>query len=321
MTRGFIYGSLPALQLLVLGAVAPLVSGLARQIGAKLEGRQGAGVTQPYRELRKLFQKETLEPSTKSVFFTLAPYVLASSTAVIAMAGPFLATENSFSSSSDLLSVVGLLFLGNIAVALAGLDTGTSFGGMGASRELTVSSLVEPTILVAIFALSIPARSSNLGAIAAKSISNPNLIFAPGSLLALAAFIVVVLAEAKRFPVDNPSTHLELTMIHEAMLLEYSGPRLGVIEWASSLRLTILLGLVANLFFPVGLFSTGQSPILLLASCLIFLVKVLVLGSILSFAELFMAKLRLFRVPELLASSFILALLSVVTSYFFTATR
>ena len=321
MSRNFIFSGLPVLQLIMLGLLAPIVSGVARQIGAKLEGRQGAGVLQPYRELKKLFQKETLEPSTKSIFFTFAPYVLASTTAVISMAGPFLATENSFSSSSDLLSVVGLLFLGNIAVALAGLDTGTSFGGMGASRELTVSSLVEPTILVAIFALSIPAHSSNLGAIAAISLSKPNLIFAPGSLLALAAFVVVVLAEAKRFPVDNPSTHLELTMIHEAMLLEYSGPRLAVIEWASSLRLTILLGLIANLFFPIGLFRVGQAPILLLVSCLAFLIKVLLLGSILSLAEVFMAKLRLFRVPELLASSFILALLSVVTSYFFTATR
>jgi formate hydrogenlyase subunit 4 len=201
-----------------------------------------------------------------------------------------------------------------VTLALAALDTGTAFGGMGASREITVLALVEPTILVAVFALSARVGSTNLAPIVIATLHDPLRVASPASLLAAAAFVVVVVAETGRLPVDNPATHLELTMIHEAMVLEYAGTDLALVEWASAMRLTILLGLFASLFVPWGI--AGASLAALPLALLIFLVKVTVLGAGLGTAEVFLAKLRLFRVPELLAGSFVLALLAVASSFF-----
>ena len=150
--------------------------------------------------------------------------------------------------AADLFGVVGLLFLGTVALTLAGLDTGTAFGGMGSSREITIAALVEPTILLAVFALSVPGQSANLAAIVSATAHNPGQLVSPGSVLAFVALSIVIIAETGRLPVDNPSTHLELTMIHEAMVLEYAGPKLALVEWASAMRLTVLLALMANLF-------------------------------------------------------------------------
>ena len=304
------------LQIIVFFLLGPLAIGLIRKIHALLEGRRGASLLQPFRHFRQLLQKETAEPAGASVIFRFAPYLLLGTSLTIAAVGPFIATSDSLGSSSDLFVIVGLLFLGNIAMSLAGLDLGTSFGGMGASRELTVSSLVEPTLLVAIFALSIPAGSSSLDIICRRALSNPGHLFAPADLLALGAFIVVVIAETKRLPIDNPTTHLELTMIHEAMLLEYSGPRLAVAEWASDIRLALLLGLVANLFFPIGIVDRVININTLLASMVVLIAKILILAALIAFAETALAKIRLGRIPELLSGSFILAFLSIVISFF-----
>ncbi|MHB8190578.1 MAG: respiratory chain complex I subunit 1 family protein [Ferrimicrobium sp.] len=304
-----------------MGALGPTLIGVVRQVRSRLEGRRGPGLWQPWRDLMRLWKKETLEPVGRSPIFVVAPYVLAGTTASIVVVGPYLATTNPLSFSSDLFVVVGLLFLGNIFIALAGLDLGTAFGGMGASRELTVSSLVEPTILVSIFALSIPARSSSLGTIADISLRHPDQILTPAALLALAAFAVVVIAETKRLPVDNPSTHLELTMIHEAMLLEYSGPRLAVIEWASSVRFALLLGLLSNLFIPIGLWTPGRPAWEVGISLMAIVAKTLIISVIIATIEIALAKMRLFQVPELLSGSFVLALLSIVSSYFLTPGR
>jgi len=303
------------LQLLVVVAGAPLVVGLMRQVRARLEGRAGAGFGQPWRDLRKQLRKEAIRPRGSSWVFCGAPTVLVASILLVAAVVPLLTTASPLDGVADLFAVVALLLLGTVVLALAGLDTGTAFGGMGASREMTVAALAEPTILVAVFALSVRVGSSNLAAIVEGSLRSPQQVISPVSLLAAVALGVVIVAETGRLPVDNPATHLELTMIHEAMVLEYAGRDLALVEFASALRLTVLLGLFANLFLPWGI-ATGHQPLLLLAAVIALAVKLVVLAAALAAAEVFVAKLRLFRVPELLAGSFVLAVLAVAASFF-----
>ena len=306
-------------QVLGVLAGAPLVIGAMRQVRARLEGRAGAGVRQPWRDLRKQLRKQSITPLGTTAVFALAPAVVAGTALVIAAAAPLSSTRSPLDSSVDLFAVVGLLFLGTVALALAGLDTGTAFGGMGASRELTVAALVEPTILVAGFALSVPAGSTNLAAIVSAAGQHPGRVAAPASLLALTALAIAIIAETGRLPVDNPSTHLELTMMHEAMVLEYAGPRLALVEWASAIRLTVLLALLSSLALPWGIAGTHAGFAALTLGVLLVAVKVTVLAVGLAAGEVFMAKLRLFRVPELLAGSFVLAVLAVTASSFFTS--
>jgi len=303
------------LQLLLIVLGAPLLVGGMRQIRARMEGRVGAGFLQPWRDLRKLFRKEPIRPHGSTVVFTAAPPVLLASTLVIAAVAPFLSTVSPLDGVADLFAIVSLLLLGTVALALAGLDTGTAFGGMGASRAITVAALAEPTILLAGFALSARVGSSNLAAIVASSHSHSVHVPSPAGVLAGVALAVVVVAETGRLPVDNPSTHLELTMIHEAMVLEYSGRDLALVELASSLRLTVLLALGANLFFPVGI-ATSSGLLPLLGAALVLALKVSVLAGALATIEVFLAKWRLFRVPELLAGSFLFGLLAVTASFF-----
>ena len=248
-----------------------------------------------------------------------APAVLAGTTLLIAAIAPLVATGSPLDSSADLFAVVGLLFLGTVALTLAGIDTGTSFGGMGASREITIAALVEPTILLAVFALSIQAGSANLGALVANTLAHPGQVASLTGVLAFVALVIVIIAETGRLPVDNPATHLELTMVHEAMVLEYAGPRLALVEWASAMRLTVLLALLANLFLPWGIAGGQPSAADVIVGVAAVAVKVGVLAVLLASAEVFIAKLRLFRVPELLAGSFLLALLAVTAANFFTA--
>ena len=217
--------------LVMLGA--PLVIGLMRQVRARSEGRSGGGVLQPWRDLRKQLGKQTIRPDGTTVVFAAAPVVVAGSALLIAAIVPVVAVGSPLDPVADLFAVVGLLFLGTVALVLAGIDTGTSFGGMGASREITIAALVEPTILLAVFALSIPAGSANLGALVANTLHHPAQVASLAGLLAFVALVIVIIAETGRLPVDNPATHLELTMVHEAMVLEYAGPRLALVEWAA----------------------------------------------------------------------------------------
>ena len=303
------------IQPVLVVAGSPLLVGAMRQVRARLEGRAGAGIWQPYRDLRKLFRKESVAPRGTTEVFRIAPLVLVATAIVVAVVAPFVTTEPAVGPAADLFAVVALLALGAVALALAGIDTGTAFGGMGASREMTILALVEPTLLVAIFALSVRVGSTNLGAIVSATLHNPARVISPGSLLAAVALVVVIVAETGRLPVDNPSTHLELTMVHEAMVLEYAGPDLALVELASAMRLSVLLGLFANLFLPWGI-ATSTAPAALLLGVVALVVKVGVLGVVLAAGEVFVAKLRLFRVPELLAGSFLLSLLAVTASYF-----
>lgn len=305
---------LTAVQVVVVVAVAPLLVGVMRQVRARLEGRAGAGIGQPWRDLRKLLRRPAASPAGTGWAFRIAPLVLVGTSLVLAAVVPLLTTASPLDPAADLFAVVGLLALGTVTLALAALDTGTAFGGMGASREITVLALVEPTILVAVFALSARVGSTNLAAIVTATQHDPLRVASPASLLAAAALAIVVVAETGRLPVDNPATHLELTMIHEAMVLEYAGPDLALVELAAAMRLTILLGLLGSLFAPWGI--AGSAVVGLPLALIAFAGKVTALGAGLGAGEVFIAKLRLFRVPELLAGSFVLALLAVASSFF-----
>ncbi|MEU6721133.1 NADH-quinone oxidoreductase subunit H [Nonomuraea sp. NPDC046802] len=304
------------LQVVFVGIGAPLLVGVMRQVRARLEGRAGAGVRQPWRDLRKLMRKQAIMPHGTGWVFRAAPLLLAGTTLVVAAVVPLVTTDSPLDGVADLFAVTALLALGSVALALGALDTGTAFGGMGASREMTVLALVEPTILVSTFALSIKAGSTSLGAIVTATVDDPLSVLSPVSVLAAIALAIVTIAETGRIPLDNPSTHLELTMIHEAMVLEYAGPDLALIEWASAMRLSVLLGLLAGLFFPLGIAGADAGLLALAVASIALVLKVGVLGVVLAVGEVFMAKLRLFRVPELLAGSFLLALLAVAASFF-----
>jgi formate hydrogenlyase subunit 4 len=294
--------------------VAPMLVGVIRLIKARLQNRQGAPIWQPYFELRKLFAKEVVISSNASWLFRAAPYVVFVSTLAVTFVVPLVAVPLPFDAVADLLVVVYLLLLGTFFLALAGLDPGSPFGGMGSSREMTVAALAEPTIAVAVFALASGAGSTNLGQIALRIMQSPSAVLTPGHALAFASLFIVMLAETSRLPVDNPSTHLELTMIHEAMVLEYSGRYLALIEWAAALKLLVFFSLLANLFAPWGIATTLTPGALLLGAAALIL-KLLALCATVAVLETRVAKLRLFRVPELLAASFVLALLAVTSSF------
>lgn len=303
-----------ALQALVAVLAAPLLAGLLRQVRARWEGRAGQGVLQPWRDLRKLARKEPLRSDGTTLVGWLGPAVLLGSGLVLAALVPTVTTAGAARLPGDLFVVVSVLLVGTVALGLLGLDAGSAFGGMGSSRHLTIAALVEPTVLLAVYALSVPVGSTSLGPIVDGRLSDPARVVAPAGVLAVVALAVAVVAETARIPVDNPSTHLELTMVHEAMVLEISGRDLAAVELGSWLRLSVLLALVANLVVPWGV-ATSLAPAALAAGLAAVLVKTAVAGALLATAEVFMAKLRLFRVPELLTGSFVLAFLAVTGSY------
>ncbi len=304
------------LLLQVVGALAltPVLIGVKRTTRARLEGRLGGGVLQPWRDLRKLLVKEPLRAPGMTPVLTVAPLVVMGSSVVLCALVPLLTTVTLPGLPGDLFVVVSVLLVGTVALALLGLESGSAFGGMGSSRHMMIAALVEPTVLVSIYALSIPAGSSSLAAIVAARTTSPGMAFSPVSLLAIVALAVVVVAETGRLPVDNPATHLELTMVHEAMVLESGGRDLGWLELGSWIRLTVLLGLVVNLAVPWGVALTSD-PVAVAIAVVSFAWKLLAAGAALAAVEVFLAKLRLFRVPELLAGSFVLAFLSVSASY------
>jgi formate hydrogenlyase subunit 4 len=301
-------------QAIAMVALTPVLIGAMRQVRSRLEGRVGAGVLQPWRDVRKLLRKETLRAEGTGGILAAAPLVLMASSVLLCVLVPLVSTRTLPLVPDDLFVVVSVLLIGTVALALLGLGAGTAFGGMGSSRQMTIAALVEPTVLVAVYALSIPVGTSALSSIVQARVKDPAGLISPVSLLAIVALVLVVLAETGRLPVDNPSTHLELTMIHEAMTLESSGRDLGWLELGSWLRLTALLGLVVNLAVPWGVAVHLNAGTVLLGLVAI-VVKIVAAGLLVAAGEVFMAKLRLFRVPELLAGSFVLAFLAVTASY------
>ncbi|MFQ5658842.1 MAG: respiratory chain complex I subunit 1 family protein [Gammaproteobacteria bacterium] len=292
-------------------AVAPLFTGWVKRIKCILQNRQPPVLLQPYRDLRRLLGKEVVLAQTASPVFRVAPYIVCGTTIIAASIIPFLVVENPMAAMADAIVLVGMFAMGRFFLALAGLDVGTSFGGLGASREMTISALAEPAMLIVVFTLAMLASSTNLSSIIAYTL-NHGLALRPSLLLALLALVLVAIAETGRIPVDNPATHLELTMIHEAMILEYSGRHLAMMELAAQIKFTLYAVLIANLFFPWGI-SQSLEPGALGRAILAMTGKLALLGTCMAVGETVMAKMRLFRVPTFLAVAFTLALISMLS--------
>jgi len=307
--------TLVVLHAVALLTVSPFIVGLIRKVKARLQCRRGASALQPYYDLFKLFQKDVVFSSNTSWIFTATPYILFASTLAASLLVPLFTSKVPLSFAGDIITVVYLLALGTFFLILAGLDAGSAFGGMGSSREAIVASLTEPAMILSIFAVGLTAGSTNLSTIVHKTALLEGIVTdPPPHLMALAALFIVTLAETGRVPVDNPATHLELTMIHEAMVLEYSGRYLALVEWASALKLLLFLTLLSNVFAPWGI-ATEPDPIRMALGLVVWLIKVSGLAVLVGVIESMFAKLRLFRVTDLLGVAFILSLLALVFFY------
>ena len=302
-------------QIIVLLAVSPFIVGLIRKVKARLQLRRGASVFQPYMDIAKLFRKQPVVSSTTSWIFAVSPYILFASTLAAGLLVPVFVSKTPLNFAGNLIALVYLLALGTFFLILAGLDAGSAFGGMGSSREAIVASLTEPAMILSIFAIALTAGSTNLSTIVHKTALLEGIVTDPSPhLMALASLFIVAIAETGRVPVDNPATHLELTMIHEAMVLEYSGRYLALVEWAAGLKLLVFLTMIANVFAPWGI-ATSLEPAALGVGLATYLVKVSALAVLIGVIESMFAKLRLFRVTDLLGVAFILALLGLVFFY------
>jgi formate hydrogenlyase subunit 4 len=296
------------LQFLILLIFSPLVNGIIKKLKATMQGRIGPGILQPYYDLMRLFRKDMVVSVVASWIFRATPYIVMTSVIAASMIVPVITTQSPFGTIGDVIALIYILALGRFFMALAGLDTGTAFGGEGSSREMTVAILVEPMMMLSIFTAAIAAGSTNIARIA----ETQNMLYSPSHILALAAFIVVVIAETGRIPVDNPDTHLELTMIHEGMLLEYSGRYLALMEWAHYMKQMLLFTITVDIFFPAGI-AHSTELFGLAVSTVVYAAKMLFLAAAMALIESTRAKLRFFQLPSLLGGAFILALLSLVT--------
>jgi len=303
-------------QLILLLAVAPLLSGFIRKLKARLQTRRGPSIFQPYRDLYKLLRKGMVIPNTASWLFTATPYFVFLTAILAGLMIPMVSAEAPLGLYGGVLAVVYLLGLGRFLTALGVLDTGSSFGGLGSSREMTISALAEPAMMLAIFTVAIGAGSTSLSEIVKAAVGQQWRFLAPSQMLAFAALFLVFIAETGRIPVDNPATHLELTMIHEAMILEYSGQYLALIEWGGGIKQLLLMMLLINCFWPFGL-EIGWSTAGVLTGFGYLLLKLIALSCAIVLVETTNAKMRLFRVPELLAVAFTLGALALVSTFLF----
>ncbi len=303
-------------QALLLLVLAPLLTGCIRNWKAKLQNRRGPRVWQPYLDLLKLLRKDMVISEHASWIFSAMPYVLILSTLLAGLMVPLVTVAAPLSLFGGALAFVGLLALGRFFLALGGLDTASAFGGMGSSREMTLSAVAEPALMLAIFTVAIQAGSTNLSRVLQAAQGPDWTLLNPAYALAFAALFIVLLAETGRIPIDNPATHLELTMIHEAMILEYSGRYLALIEWGASIKQLVLMALLVNIFFPAGI-ATELTAGRIGFSSAVFLGKLLVLSAAVVLVETTNAKLRLFRVPDLLSVAFILAALALLSTFLF----
>jgi len=300
-----------AVQMVTVVLLAPLLTGFIRKVKARLLRRQGPSVLQPYRDLLRLLRKEVVLAENASWLFRVTPYVIFAVTWVAAAIIPTFATGLMFSWTADLIAIIALLGSGRFFLALAGMDVGTSFGGLGSSREMMIATLAEPAMLLIIFTLALVAGSTQLSTIAAF-MTSPKVGLRVSLGIALIALIMVAIAENARIPVDNPATHLELTMVHEAMVLEYSGRHLAMIELAASLKLLLYISLITCMFVPWKLAVPEAGPSAYLAGLLAYLAKLAVGGTLLAVFETATAKMRIFRVPEFLGAALMLGLLATL---------
>ncbi|MBI1729101.1 NADH-quinone oxidoreductase subunit H [Candidatus Acetothermia bacterium] len=300
------------IQLALFLLLAPLVTAWVRKVKAIMQNRQGPRMMQPYSDLWKLLRKEVIQPATASWIFTITPYVVFVTTLSVALIVPIFTTILPLGFIGDVIALVYILATARFFTALAGLDAGSPFGGLGSSREMSLASIIEPAMMLAIFTAAVTAGSTNLGTIAAQA--DVGLLLTPAHLFAFLGLFIVAMAETGRIPVDNPATHLELTMIHEAMILEYSGKYLALMEWASSMKLLLFLTLLANVFLPWGI-SNDLSLVSLGVGAVGYGLKIFALATVMAVIECSTAKLRLFRVPDLLAASFVLSLIALILFY------
>ncbi|WP_346908697.1 NADH-quinone oxidoreductase subunit H [uncultured Roseibium sp.] len=299
------------LQMAVVLLLAPLLTGFVRKVKARLTRRQGASVIQPYRDLIRLLRKEAVLADNASWLFRVVPYLVFASTWVAAALVPTFGGGLLFSWTADLIAIIALLGFGRFFLALAGMDIGTSFGGIGSSREMMIASLAEPAMLLTVFSLALVAGSTQLSTVAAL-MSSPEVGLRVSLGMALVALIMVAIAENARIPVDNPATHLELTMVHEAMVLEYSGRHLAMIEFASSLKLVLYLSLIGCIFIPWGIAAPGAGLADYLIGAVGYVAKIGVGAVLLAVFETSIAKMRVFRVPDFLGAALMLGLLGTL---------
>jgi formate hydrogenlyase subunit 4 len=298
-------------QMALVLLLAPLLTGFVRKVRARLLRRRGASVLQPYRDLQRLLRKEVVLADNASWLFRVAPYLIFAATWVAAALVPTFATGLLFSWTADLIAIIALLASARFFLALAGMDVGTSFGGIGSSREVMIASLAEPAMLLIVFTLALVAGSTQLSTVAGV-MASPAVGLRVSLGLALVALIMVAIAENARIPVDNPATHLELTMVHEAMVLEYSGRHLALIELAAALKLLLYASLIACVFVPWGLAVAGAGPAGYGVGLVAYLAKLAAGGFLLSLFETGIAKMRVFRVPEFLGAALMLGLLGTL---------
>ncbi len=301
-------------QMLLVLLLAPALTGFVRKVKARLLRRQGAPIIQPYRDLARLMRKDVVLAQNASWLFRVIPYLIFATTWVAAALVPTFATGLMFSWSADLIAIIALLGSARFFLALAGLDVGTSFGGIGSSREVMIASLAEPAMLMIVFTLALVAGSTQLSTMAEYMLS-PEVGLRVSLGLALLALIIVAIAENARIPVDNPATHLELTMVHEAMVLEYSGRHLALIELTASLKLLLYMSLIACVFAPWGMAAPDATAPALAIGAAAYVGKLAVGGFLLAVSETAIAKMRVFRVPEFLGAALMLGLLATLLRF------
>jgi formate hydrogenlyase subunit 4 len=301
------------LQLVLLVSLAPAFAGWVKVLKCRVQGRTAPGILQPYRDIRRLFGKDIVMAENASWLFRFTPYLVFGVTVMIGGIVPLISVDLPLAATADVIALVMLFGIVRFFTALAGMDVGTAFGGMGASREMTIGSLAEPAMLMAVFTVSLASSSTSLTQMVTV-MTRSEFVIRPSLAFALAAFIMIALAETGRIPVDNPATHLELTMIHEAMILEYSGRHLALIEWAGMMKLMLFFALGIAAFTPWGIAPSGDIAQLTLALCL--LAAKLMLGAIIMvLIETGLAKMRIFRLPEYLGSAFLLATLGMIAFF------
>jgi formate hydrogenlyase subunit 4 len=292
---------------------APLLKTVIKKMKARLQNRQGPPLLQGYRDLAKLLRKESVRSETASWVYVAGPRVYFAAAVAATTLVPVLMAAAPLEAAGGILLLVGTLALGRFALATAALDTGSPFGGMGASRDMTIAALAEPALMLGLFTSALAAGSMNLGVLV-RGLLQQGPSWHPSDLLALAGLFIILIAETGRIPVDNPATHLELTMIHEAMVLEYAGPDLALVEWASALKELLYMTLLVDLFMPAGI-AMHAAPGPILGALLSWAGKVFVLAVAVTLAESTNAKLRLFRVPELVSISLGLAFLALAIRF------
>jgi formate hydrogenlyase subunit 4 len=301
------------LQLVVALALAPLLVGWVNQCRAWLQNKSAPSLLLPYRTIRKLFHKDAVVAENASPIFRLTPYVVFAAMALAAAIVPSLATDLPFGHAADAIALVGLFALARVFIALAAMDLGTAFGSLGARREMFIGFLAEPALLMVLFTASLISGATLLPTIV-ETLAHRDIAIYPSLAFAGVAFTMVSLAENARIPVDNPATHLELTMIHEAMILEYSARHLALIEWASALKLFNYSCIGLALFLPFGIAGAGADWLTILAATPVLIGKLAVGGFALALIETLSAKLRIFRAPEFLGTAFLLAVLAMLVN-------